>query len=326
MVYKHISKATEEFLSYADGRRKGLIKPLQTNKPKLNKAIDGFSWGRIYTFASLSGGGKSVTVEEIKRDFCDLNKAEEFDILSFEFEMLAVDQIARNVSGKTSKTVAELYSANDTPLSDETFKEITETVKDITIYPIYYVDTVGSVKSVRETILTFINDNNLKERNRGLIITIDHILLLMGRQGQSEKEVIDECMQMCVELKTTLTAQGVKIMFIILSQLNRDIERLDRVMNPSLHYPGRNDLFAASSIYYCSDVVIIFHKPTVIEGMGQFYGPPRTGYPKGLPTKTEDEKNFIYWHIIKSRFATNQILIMVDDFAHSRVLEYVEKK
>jgi len=111
-------------------------------------------------------------------------------------------------------------------------------------------------------------------------------------------------------------------MFILLSQLNRDIESQDRVANPAFHYPNKNDIFAASSVYYSSDVVIIFHKPAVIEGLGLFYGPARSGFPKGLPVFLEGERPMVYWHVIKSRFDVNQILTMVDDFSNSRILEY----
>lgn len=133
-------------------------------------------------------------------------------------------------------------------------------------------------------------------------------------------------MHKCVHLKKSLTSAGHKVMFILLSQLNRDIEKQERVLNPLFHYPTKNDIFAASSVYYCSDVVIIVHKPAIIEGLGSFYGASKKGFPKGLPVFTEDSRALIYWHIIKSRFGNNQILVMVDDFVNSRVLEYSLKE
>lgn len=237
--------------------------------------------------------------------------------------MLAVDQIARNVSGRIQKSVEALYSADKQYLSDKDYAEVLKASEVLKKYPIYYVDTIGTVHDIKDTILSFVIENNIKERNRGLIVTLDHILLTRGKMGESEKVTLDAVMHMFVELKKQFSSIGVKIMFIVLSQLNRDIEKQDRVMNSLFHYPTKNDLFAASSVYYCSDVVIILHKPLVVEGIGKFYGPPRAGYPKGLPISTEENKPMIYWHIIKSRFGQNQILMMVDDFANSRVLEYV---
>ncbi len=321
MKYRHISKAVEETIQYISDRREGKQLPLYTTKSKLNKAIDGFSWGRIYTLCGLSGSGKSITIEELKRDLIDCNKTQNFDILSFEFEMLAIDQITRNISGKTEKSVNELYSANKEYLDSETFEQAVKATEILTKYPIYYVDEIGTVNEIKSTILSFLDEHNAN-KDRGLVVTIDHVLLTRGMSGQAEKEVVDQLMHTCVELKKSLTSAGYKIMFILLSQLNREIEKQERVLNPMFHFPTKNDIFAASSVYYCSDVVLILHKPAIIEGLGGYYGPPRKGYPKGLPIFTQNQEAFIYWHIIKSRFGSNQILIMLDDFVHSRVLEY----
>lgn len=270
----------------------------------------------------MSGSGKSITLEELKRDLIDCNKEECFEILSFEFEMLAIDQIARNLSGKINKSVMEIYSANKEYLPDSSYEEVVRKASSIRNYPIYYVDNLGTVPEIKSTILEFIHERDLKNLKKGLIITIDHLLLTKGLTGQKEKDIVDSLMHMCVELKKRLSAEGLRVMFILLSQLNREIETQERVMNPLFHYPTKNDIFAASSVYYSSDVVLILHKPAIIEGIGQFYGPPRQNYPKGLPVFTEEKKALIYWHIIKSRFGLNQILMMVDDFANSKVLEY----
>lgn len=291
MLYRHISDAVKETLQYIEARKNNQQTPLYTSKKKLNKAIDGFSWGRIYTLAGLSGSGKSLTIEEIKRDLIDYNKEQEFDILSFEFEMLAIDQIARNLSGKIQKSVSTLFSANKEFLSDEEFDKVKEISQELEHYPIYYVDEVGTTSDVERTIFEFLL--NRKDKNRGIVITIDHVLLTKGQKGESEKEVVDTLMHKCVELKKSLTAEGYKVMFILLSQLNREIEKQERVMNPLFHYPTKNDIFAASSVYYCSDVVIILHKPAIIEGLGSFYGTAKSGFPNGLPIFTEDRKSVV---------------------------------
>lgn len=234
--------------------------------------------------------------------------------------MLATDQIARNLSGKTQKSVPSIFSANKEFLSEIDFEEIKKAGESLRKYPIYYVDEIGTVSDVERTIYEFLL--NREEKERGIIITIDHLLLIKGQRGENEKEVVDDLMHKCVQLKKSLMAEGYKVMFILLSQLNRDIERQERVMNPMFHYPTKSDIFAASSIYYCSDVVIILHKPALIEGIGSYYGTAKSGFPNGLPIFTDDKRAMIYWHIIKSRFGNNQILSMVDDFANSRVLEY----
>jgi len=323
MKIKHISEVIDNALEYIDDRRKGKSQPLYTSKTKLNNAIDGFYWSRIYTLAGLSASGKSITLEELKRDLIDFNPKEKFDILSFEFEMSAVDQITRNLSGKLSKSMSTIYSANKEFLSEDDFNNVKTASDSLKKYPIYYVDNSGTVSDIRATIDSFIEQRGKEiNKERGLIVTIDHILLTKGLWGEGEKQTIDSLMHMCIELKIFYASLGIKIMFILLSQLNRDIEKQERIVNCLFHYPTKNDIFAASSVYYCSDVVLVLHKPAIIEGLGTYYGPPKKGYPKGLPVFTEEGVPMIYWHIIKSRFGVNQILLMVDDFINSRVLEY----
>ena len=321
MKYRHIKEAVAETIDYIEDRMAGKQLPLYTNKKKLNKAIDGFSWGRIYAFPGLSGVGKSITLEEFKRDMVDCNPKQEFDILSFEFEMLAIDQIARNISGKINASVEELYSHNKNFLSAEVFEEVKKASETIKEYPIYYVDDIGTVQDIASTILTFLQDKN-PDKKKGLVVTIDHVLLTKGGTGQSEKDTVDLLMHTLVSLKKSLTSEGYKIMFLVLSQLNREIEKAERILNPMLHFPTKNDIFAASSVYYCSDVVMILHMPAIIEGLMGYYGPSRTTYPKGLPIYTEDKTPIIYWHVIKNRFGKNEILMMLNDFKNSRVLEY----
>jgi len=207
MQYRHISEAAQEALQYIDDRRNGKQLPLYTNLKKLNKAIDGFSWGRIYTLGGLSGSGKSLTLEQIKREIITSNPHEKFDILSFEFEMLAIDQIARNISGKVNRPVKDIYSANSNFLDDTTFKQIELLIQDFKIYPIYYVDDTGTVGEIAQTMLQFLHERS-PNKERGVVFTIDHLLLTKGKEGQSEKIVVDALMHKCVELKKSLTSQG----------------------------------------------------------------------------------------------------------------------
>lgn len=324
LPYKHVSDAVAQALEYMDGRRKGTVKSLKTSFPKLNKALlAGVEWGRIFTIAGLSGSGKSTICEQLKRDFVDYNKDQDFDILSFEFEMLGQDQVARNLSGKLDTSTKQLYSA-DVPLSDSQFDRVKELSKEIAEYPIYYVDDIGSVEDIRDTIIGFIEEQQLMQRQRGLVVTVDHVLLTKGRMGEDEKITIDRLTHLCVQLRKYYSSRGMKIIFILLSQLNRNIETPERVLNPELHYPTKNDIFGASSLFYSSDYVLITHKPSVINGMGKYYGPAREGYKLGLPVynPSNPKQAMIYWHLIKERFGEQKTLMMVDEFRKSSVGEY----
>ena len=271
----------------------------------------------------MSGSGKSTIAEQLKRDIIINNPKQKIKFLSFEFEMLAQDQIIRNISGNTGYEVKQLLSAAEEKLEQSKLKEAIEAAKKLIPMPIYYVETVGSVPQIVETILESQSAHKMVENGEGLIVTIDHVLLTKGRTGEDEKTKIVNLMHALVATKKYLSTIGLNVSFIVLSQLNRDIERPERIINSSLHFPNRNDIFASSSIFYSSDYVLITHKPAGIDGIGNYYGPARRGYPKGLPVynPSDSDQAMIYWHLIKERFGKPKILSMVDDFAKSRVSE-----
>ena len=322
LPYKHISHGVRSTIDYIKKRQSGEEKSLRTRFKKLDRLLlDGIDWYRIFTIAGRSGSGKSVVLENLKNDFISLNDPD-FDILSFEFEMRIEDTLTRIASSEVGLSVKDIYSAG-TKVTDGDVERVATSLEKIAESPIYYVDNVGTVTEILDTIMSFVNTNKLKERDRGIIVTIDHVLLTKNKQGEAEKDVIDNLMKSLVALKKHYAALGIRCLFITLSQLNRDIEQGDRVTNKNLHYPTRSDLFAASSVYYCSDYVLITHRPATITGLGQWYGPPKKNFPYGLPTVTGDpvQKHLVYWHLIKERFGETAIISMVENFKESKIEE-----
>lgn len=318
---KDVVESTKKFI---DDRRHGKVKSLKTGFTKLNKSLlGGVDWWRILTVAGMPGGGKSTVLSLLRKDFLELNVDQEFEILSFEFEMRLEDQLSRDLSSTLKTDIKTLYSAEKS-LDDEDFFKVEKLLDDKKALPLFFVEQVGSVKDIIQTILSFASNRQLKESGKGLVVTIDHVLLTKGKQSEGEKQKIDDLCHSLVELKKYFSSIGVKVLFILLSQLNRDIQDKERVNNPKLHYPTMNDLFAASSVYQCSDYVIVTHIPAKVSGMGNFYGPPKEGYPGGLPVfcPKQPSKPMIYWHIIKERFGESKIIPLLADFKNSTIEEY----
>jgi len=281
----------------------------------------------MLTIAGISGSGKSTVCQQLKMSFLENNPDESFDILSFEFEMLTTDQMSRAFSARLQKTTQELYSGSEEPLTDEDIDQIEEAAKEAASLPIFYVDTVGNVDEVIKTVWEFTRDRGLIENNRGLVISIDHALLVEGKgySESQEKAVIDQLCKALIKLKINYAAVGGRIIIILVSQLNRDIESSERKSNKNLHYPTKNDIFGASSIYHASDYLMVTHKPANLDGIGEYYGPEQKkwGFPKGFPIKNphDPEQAMIYWHVIKNRFGPLRILAMGDNFKFSQVTE-----
>lgn len=317
LPYRHISYAVDKATAYINKRRKGEERSLKTGTHKLDGAtLDGFEWNRIVTLAGLPGSGKSITLEQLKYGLLE-NNDEPIDILSFEFEMLSTDQVVRKLSSKLSKSVKELYSADGGFMSEEEFEAVANIGASLSKYPIYYVDYSGTVAQIVSTIMDFAKKKQLKENDTGLIVTIDHVLLTKGSTTDSEKKIIDNLCKSMIEVKKWFDANDMKILIIMVSQMNRNIRSPERILKPKLHYPDETDLFGASSIMQASDLVIMCHKPSLIEGITE-YGP------RNLPVfnPSKEEQPMIYWHMIKNRLGKPAILMMLDDFANSRVQEY----
>lgn len=325
---KSMRQITAETTEYINGRKLGKIKSLKTSAERVNEAImDGFDWNRIITIAGLSGSGKSTLCRQWIKDFIQLNPLEKFEVLSFQFEMLGIDEVARDLSSSSKISIKEMYSAG-VVLEDDKQNRLNELLDKFSHYPISVVDTAGTVNDIKDTILYYFTENNLIENNIGLVVTIDHTLLVKPNEYEDEKVVIDNLMKTIVEIKKIVASAGGKILFFVLSQLNRNIESNDRILNSKLHYPNKNDLFGASSVYYSSDYVIIIHRPAIVEGLGNWYGPPKKNFPQGLPVfnPTNSNQSMIYLHIIKERFGMNRIIPMLDDLEHSSITEYTFKK
>lgn len=324
LTIKSLSQVVEEAKEYIEKRRTGEERSLKVSSNKVNEAImNGFDWGRIITVAGLSGSGKSTIARQWLKEMVELNPKEKFEILSFQFEMLGVDELARDLSSKANMSVKNIYSAN-APLTQEQKNYIDILLKELSKYPISIVDNIGTVVDIMKTIMYFVNSHKLIENKKGLVVSIDHTLLVKPEKHQDEKQVVDALMHMLVMLKKFLSSKGLKIMFFVLSQLNRNIEMSERITNPRLHYPNKTDIFGASSIYYSSDYVIVIHRPAIIEGLGNWYGPAKRGFPNGLPVFNPDnpEQPMIYLHIIKERFGSNEIIAMLDELERSHVAEF----
>lgn len=121
---------------------------------------------------------------------------------------------------------------------------------------------------------------------------------------------------------------GIPCIFIILSQLNRDIEGKDRVLNSALHYPTKSDVNGSDVVYQTSDYLMIVHKPARVNGMGTHYGPgDGIQHPRGLPVYNPNnpEQAMVYWHVIKNRWGDEGIIKMVDNYQFASINEYHDK-
>ena len=302
---RHIEHPTKEALKYIDSRRKGIVKSLKTPWRKFNKITNGgIEPGIIMTIAGASSAGKSAFANTLETNLVDLNTDQEIVVLNFSFEMLGYRSIGRKLSYKARKTTTELYSGDpdSQKLSDDDFNSLQRYSDTIRQYPIYYVDSPGTVEQVKSTIEHF---RMTIAKGKWLVIILDHSLLVRGKNGQSEREVLADLQKLFMEVK-----KWGRVSIIQLSQLNRNIESPERISNPVLHYPKRSDIMASDSLFHASDYVMVIHRPETLGILDEEYGP------SGLQTKDR-----VYLHVLKNRDGEAAILIFKNNLKYNSIEE-----
>lgn len=214
---------------------------------------------------------------------------------------LSSRQVGRKISYRMAKTTSELYNGNGSRITDQDLYNIRRIGEDIKKYPIYYVEKPGTTQQIMETVRHFKNEPFAKDK--WLIVMFDHILLTKGREGEREREIISDLQRVWMELKKEGTTT-----IIQLSQLNRNIEASERINNPSLHFPMRNDLFGSDFIFQSSDYVLVIHRPEILQI--QAYGP------NAWPTK-----DLLYLHVCKNREGELKIMSFTNNLKYNRIDE-----
>ena len=309
LSYKHISEPTHEILRYIDNRRKGVNKSLKTRWSKFNRqCMGGIEPNTVYTIAGISGAGKSSFVNSLETDLFDYNPNREFIVLSFNFEMLASRQVGRKLSYKMRRTTNDLYSGNleetKAGLTDEEYEVAKKHAERIKQYPIYYVDSPGAVDEISLTIQYF----QQAFSDKWLIVILDHTLLTKSKTGEKERETLYELEKVFMQAKKVGETTIVQ-----LSQMNREIEGNERIINATLHYPIRRDIFGGDSVFQASDYVIVLHRPELL-GI-QWYG-----------VEKETTYNMIFMHFLKVREGEPKIIKFVNNLKYNSIDEFSSVK
>ncbi len=303
MEGKHISEAAREAKKLIEDRRDGIIVPLATCWTKLNKAImGGLEWGTMATVGGLSGAGKTAFVAQLYRNLHALNPGQSFIVLFFTFEMTAAKLILRDIIANTKIYREYLLSALGHTISAQQMISVEEFFDSIKDLDIYFVEDAKTP----EDYIRICREYHVKYRKK-IVAIGDHSLLFEGINEDNDRGMLVRLAKQIMKVKREEWS-----MHILLSQLNREIEKSERRTPCSpLNYPDKSCLFASDALFQASDYVFMLHRPYLLKFVGATYGPDK------LSTNIDDT----YIHIIKQREGVPAILRMKADFRSMAILE-----
>jgi replicative DNA helicase len=325
-ILKSVSqeKIVLDSLKYIDDRRKGLIPSLKTKYTSLDSyTMNGFELNTMVTIAAPSGGGKSALAKEIRNSIHRLNKNLKFRHYCFNFELLAIHQIARTITSDKKMSLKKLYSVNE-ELKDVDYEELVKYSEFMRKLPINYFEVSGNPQQILNTIKHHYEQDCAKE-NITMIVEIDHLLLIRDDSNLGDKAKIDALMLGLIDLKKQISSSGGSVVFICLSQLNRDIKNKDRVFNEEGHYPITSDLMASSFIEQATDYMLVNNIPAKLNiqkygvgGLPVYYTEVKKDY--------EKLKQFNYCHLLKNRSGEADIVFPMYNNLEYFALDEIKKE
>lgn len=290
-------------------RRSGELKSLKSSWPKFNDAFcDGLEWRTITVVGARPGTGKTLFMEQLISDIIEENQDHKFRVLKFQFEMLDETNGIRKLSLNTGSDYNTLMSKGE-PVDRGLFERCVQYYEDSARNDI--IDVIYDPCTVDEmcaTIHYYMEAHKDEDGNyTNTLVTIDHSALFKVGKGQKDKfEVLYALGEAMTYMK-----KHYPVAFLILSQLNRNIDNPERSKDGDYgNYVLDSDLFGADALLQHADVVLGINKPS-IRKIRQ-YGPERF--------IIGDEDTLVF-HFLKSRNGTTRISFFKLDRNSMRIVE-----
>lgn len=268
MRWKSHAKFYDEALVYMKKRQQGLVKSLITPWAKINDAgIKGFEWNSVVIIAARPGGGKTLMLQQLTRMAFKLNKGQNIRVLDFQLEMVGRNSKIREFSSVSKKSYKYLCSAEreNIVIDDELIAKCAQYAKAATKYPIDIVEDSVTAEEFELEIREYMKFHSAKDADgkvvsyKKTIVSLDHSVLLKKMKGQSTIDKLNSLGEACTKLK-----KQYPIIFIILSQLNREITTPVRCENGKYgNYPNSNDIFGGDALNQHADMLIVLDRPAL---------------------------------------------------------------
>ena len=310
--WKDKKQAYGDALAYLRGRMRGEIKSFQTPFTNMNEAgAAGIEYGTTVIIAGRPGSYKSTLKDLIFNRAKEFNPEERFNILDIQLEMQAKVTAIREFSSVTQTSYKDLCSSY-APLDMEVLKKCYNHANKRVLDKSFGIDTIEDSPTTlefKDIVEEYMEVNKNKETGEytKTLIGIDHTRLFKRDSfDRTEEEMISSMSKMFTYLK-----RKYPIIFFVLSQLNRDIERPERNEDRKQgNYPTSSDIFASDSLFQAGDIVIILNRPSLKNI--RYYG--SNGF-------IIDNEGILAAHYIKCRNGDTRLTFMQADGATMNITE-----
>ena len=259
--FQHIRSAVRQSIAVVDKAKKGLRNVYTTNWPRLNRhLLGGLQPGKLYIIAGRPGTGKSAFSNQLIFDLMDnaakLNK--KMVVFYWSFEMPGYQQIMRSASKDTGKQMSDLYSVDKT-LGEQDFQSFMQSVHKYVKYPVFFQNKPKDVSFIESACEKF----TVLHPDVQILNLIDHTRLVPGDEDVEMKR-LNNLSKGCMRMQANMGTIN-----LLLSQLNRNIEKDDRAKNQ--YQPLLSDLFGGDSIGQDAHVVMMIQRPHDLYGITARY-------------------------------------------------------
>lgn len=236
--FNSMSETVTESINTVERARVGdrIVFPCKWNKLNRN-LLGGLQPGKLYIIAGRPGVGKSAFSNQFLFDTLDLAKiaGKKVMCLYWTFEMPGYQQMMRISANDTSLGLSQLLSVGGA-LSEPDFRTYTQAVTKYQDYPIHFMNKPKAMQFIDNVN----KDIREKDPDMTVINLFDHSRLIPGQEADELRRLI-KVSQTCIAMQAKYSCIN-----ILISQLNRDIEKPERAADQ--FQPMLSDLFGSDSL------------------------------------------------------------------------------
>lgn len=302
MRWKSQVQSYKEALTYIKARSRGDIISLKTPWDSVNKiGIDGFEFPTTVVVGGRPGSGKSLFEQiVVKSAFQHEYFLPRLRALRFQFEMVGRVSAIREFSSAIERSYSYICSAEENQISKEEYEACLNYSKSMRNYPIDIVDDPLTVPEIASEINEYFKTYNPEY----LLVTLDHSLLVKRLPGQNIQDMIFELGAMMTVMK-----KKYPIIFIILSQLNRNVDTVERIKEGTIgNYLLDSDIFGSDYLLQFTDILIGLNRPGLKNI--RYYGPEKYQIA---------DKNIIVAHYLKVRNGEPAMSFFLGEFSKMNI-------